>query len=329
MFENSEDKVMRESTGQPGNQKEWRLIEKMVMSSLNEQRKARRWGIFFKSLTFLYLFFIVIAISPGVGKNVAARTEPHTAVIEVNGVIAATEEANADAIVSALRDAFEEDAAKAVILRINSPGGSPVQSGYVYDEIGRLKGEHPDKKVYAVIMDIGASGAYYIAAAADEIYADKASLVGSIGVTASGFGFVDAMDKLGVERRIFTAGEHKSFLDPFVPVKEDERELWQGVLNTTHKQFIEQVEKGRGDRIHKDNPLLYSGMVWSGEQALGLGLIDGLGSSGYVAREVVKAEKLINYTPKRNPFDELLGKLGVSVGKGVAQAVLGSGPQLQ
>ncbi|WLQ15275.1 S49 family peptidase [Hahella aquimaris] len=329
MFENSEDKAMRESSGQPGNQKEWRLIEKMVMSSLSEQRKARRWGIFFKSLTFLYLFFIVIALSPGVGKNVAARTEPHTAVIEVNGVIAASEEANADAIVSALRDAFEEDAAKAVILRINSPGGSPVQAGYVYDEIGRLKGEHPDKKVYAVIMDIGASGAYYIAAAADEIYADKASLVGSIGVTASGFGFVDAMDKLGVERRIFTAGEHKSFLDPFVPVKEDERELWQGVLNTTHKQFIEQVEKGRGDRIHKDNPLLYSGMIWSGEQALGLGLIDGLGSSGYVAREVVKAEKLINYTPKRNPFDELLGKLGVGVGKGVAQAVLGSGPQLQ
>ncbi|MBU6954344.1 signal peptide peptidase SppA [Hahella sp. HN01] len=328
MFENSEDKAMQESAGQPGNQKEWRLIEKMVMSSLNEQRKARRWGIFFKSLTFLYLFFIVIALSPGVGKNVAARTEPHTAVIEVNGVIAATEEANADAIVSALRDAFEEETAKAVILRINSPGGSPVQAGYVYDEIGRLKSEHPDKKVYAVIMDIGASGAYYIAAAADEIYADKASLVGSIGVTASGFGFVDAMDKLGVERRIFTAGEHKSFLDPFVPVKEDERELWQGVLNTTHKQFIEQVEKGRGDRIHKDNPLLYSGMIWSGEQALGLGLIDGLGSSGYVAREVVKAEKLINYTPKRNPFDELLGKLGVSVGKGVAQAVLGSGPQL-
>ncbi|ABC28967.1 Periplasmic serine protease (ClpP class) [Hahella chejuensis KCTC 2396] len=329
MFENSEDKAARESSGRPGDQKEWRLIEKMVMSSLNEQRKARRWGIFFKSLTFLYLFFIVIALSPGVGKNVAARTEPHTAVIEVNGVIAASEEANADAIVSALRDAFEEESAKAVILRINSPGGSPVQAGYVYDEIGRLKGEYPDKKVYAVIMDIGASGAYYIAAAADEIYADKASLVGSIGVTASGFGFVDAMDKLGVERRIFTAGEHKSFLDPFVPVKEDERELWQGVLNTTHKQFIEQVEKGRGDRIHKDNPLLYSGMIWSGEQALGLGLIDGLGSSGFVAREVVKVEKLINYTPKRNPFDELLGKLGVSVGKGVAQAVLGSGPQLQ
>ncbi|OZG71305.1 S49 family peptidase [Hahella sp. CCB-MM4] len=319
-----------QSSPRPATEKEWRLIEKLIMTSVGEQKKARRWGIFFKILTFVYLFaLLVIILRPGLGGGVALKSGPHTALIDIQGVIAASEEASADLVITGLRDAFEKPEAKAIILRINSPGGSPVQAGYIYDEIVRLRLEYPEKKVYAVIADIGASGGYYIAAAADEIYADKASLVGSIGVTASGFGFVDTMEKLGVERRIFTAGDHKTFLDPFLPVKEDEKQFWQEVLDTTHKQFIEQVEKGRGDRLKKGDPLLYSGVVWNGEQALDLGLIDGLGSSSYVAREVVGAEDIVNYTPHPNRLDELFSKLGTSVGKGIAHMVMSNSVQLQ
>ncbi|WP_020408419.1 S49 family peptidase [Hahella ganghwensis] len=319
-----------QSSSRPATEKEWRLIEKLIMTSVGEQKKARRWGIFFKILTFVYLFaLLVILLRPGLESGVSLKSGPHTALIDVQGVIAASEDASADLVVTGLRNAFEKSEARAVIIRINSPGGSPVQAGYIYDEIVRLRLEYPDKKVYAVIADIGASGGYYIAAAADEIYADKASLVGSIGVTASGFGFVETMDKLGVERRIFTAGEHKTFLDPFLPVNEEEKVFWQEVLDTTHKQFIEQVEKGRGDRLKKDNSLLYSGVVWSGEQALDIGLIDGLGSSSYVAREVVGVEEIVNYTPRPSKLDEIFSKLGASIGKGVAQTVMGNAVQLR
>ncbi len=314
----------------PENEKEWRLIEKMLMNSVSEQKKARRWGIFFKFLTFAYLFLLlIIMVRPGFDSGVGLSSSPHTALIDIQGVVAASEDANADLIVGSLRKAFEEEQAKAIVLRINSPGGSPVQAGYIYDEIVRLRLEYPDKKVYAVIADIGASGGYYIAAAADEIYADKASLVGSIGVTASGFGFVETMDKLGVERRIFTAGEHKTFLDPFLPVNEDERVFWQEVLNTTHRQFIEQVENGRGERLKKGDPLLYSGVVWSGEQALELGLVDGLGSSSYVAREIVGYKDIVNYTARPNRLDELFNKLGTSLGKGVAHVMMTSTVELR
>jgi protease-4 len=234
-------------------------------------------------------------------------------------VIADGEEASADLIVTGLRNAFDADGVKAVILRINSPGGSPVQSGYVYDEIMRLRELNPDIPVYAVISDLGASGAYYIAAAASEIYADKASLVGSIGVVGSGFGFVDAMEKLGVERRQFTAGEHKAFLDPFTPLNKEEKAFWEGVLSTTHEQFITQVKKGRGDRL-ADDAKLFSGLVWTGEQALSLGLIDGLGSSSYVARELVGAEKIVDFTPQPTPLEALVGRFGASMGKSLATA---------
>lgn len=318
-------------TQKPQTDKEWRLIEKLLSSSLNEQRRTRRWGIFFKLLTFIYLFliFYVFLMRPGSDAGMSLASKPHTALIEIDGVISASEDASADRIVGALREAFKEKAAKAIVLRINSPGGSPVQAGYVYDEIVRLQSEYPEKKVYAVIVDIGASGAYYIAAAANEIFADKASLVGSIGVTASGFGFVDSLEKLGVERRIFTAGDHKSFLDPFLPVNAEEVEIWQTVLDGTHKQFIEQVEKGRGERLSKDNPLLYSGIVWNGEQALSMGLVDGLGSSSYVAREVVGHENIVNYTVKPNPIDALVKRLGVSVGQGLAHFVRDNAIRLQ
>lgn len=298
--------------------REWRLLEKVVGSLHVEQRRARRWGIFFKFLTFAYLFALLSVFYVNSDSVVEPSSAvPHVAIVDVLGPIAAQEEASADNLVWALRRAFNAPDSRAVVLRINSPGGSPVQSGYIYDEIQRLKLLNPEKKVYAVIADIGASGAYYIAAAADEIYADKASLVGSIGVTASGFGFVDLMSRLGIERRIYTAGEHKAFLDPFSPLNDQESELWQEVLNTTHQQFIEQVRKGRGVRLRED-PDLFSGLVWTGEQALGLGLIDGLGSASYVAREVVGVEKLVDYGRQPRPWEQIIDRLGVSFAKGVA-----------
>jgi protease IV len=273
---------MSEIPNRPGSDKEWQLIEKLVLSLGSEQRRARRWGIFFKLLTFAYLFFVILLMAPAGGHTPSLPKEGFTAVVDVSGVIAADESASAENIISGLRDAFAADGVKAVVLKVNSPGGSPVQSGYVYDEIMRLKALH-GIPVYAVIADLGASGAYYISAAADFIYADKASLVGSIGVIGSGFGFVGVMDKFGIERRQYTSGEHKGFLDPFSPVNQDEKIFWEGVLNTTHLQFIAQVKKGRGDRL-KDNPQLFSGLIWTGEQALELGLIDGLGGVDYGGR---------------------------------------------
>lgn len=314
--------MSHEPVERPDSQKEWQLIEKVVGSINSEQKTARRWGIFFKLATFAYLFVALIMLAPkDLDAEKIALSGQVTAVVEVKGVIADGKDASADMIVTGLRNAFEASGVKAVVLRINSPGGSPVQSGYVYDEIKRLRGLYPETPVYAVISDIGASGAYYIAAAADAIYADKASLVGSIGVVGSGFGFVDAMDKLGVERRQFTSGEHKAFLDPFTPLNKDQKQFWQGVLATTHNQFIEQVKKGRGDKLAQDAKL-FSGLVWTGEQALELGLIDGLGSTSYVARELVGAEEIVDFTPQPSPFESLVGRLGTHMGQGFA-AVLG------
>lgn len=314
-----------------GDDKSWRLLEKAVLAGVQEQRRARRWGVFFKLLTFLYLFGALLMFSPLFDlQKTAARGETHTALVEVRGMIADNEAASADNIVSSLRAAFEDPKTKGVVLRINSPGGSPVQSGYIYDEIRRLRGEHPDTKVYAVITDLGASGAYYIASAADEIYADKASLVGSIGVTAASFGFVDLMGKLGVERRVYTSGEHKAFLDPFQPQKDDETRFWQGVLDTTHRQFIESVKKGRGDRLKVDgHPELFSGLVWSGEQALELGLVDKLGSTSYVAREVIGAKEIVDYTKQDTPFDRFAKRLGASMAEQLAMWMGFQGPSLR
>lgn len=307
----------------PDSGRDWKLIEKLVMSLQSEQRKSRRWGIFFKLLTFVYLFALLLLIKFPFGDGLESAIGDHTALIDINGPIASDTEASADNIVGSLREAFENKASKAVILRINSPGGSPVQSGYVYDEIKRLRGEFPDKKVYAVISDIGASGAYYIAAAADEIYADKASLVGSIGVVAGGFGFTGIMEKLGVERRLYTAGKNKAFLDPFSPEKADEVAFWNQVLDTTHAQFIEQVKVGRGDRLTADDRL-FSGLIWTGEQARELGLVDGLGSSSYVAREVVGHKKLVDYSRHESRLKELVDKLGVAVGSGLVDQLIES-----
>lgn len=312
----------------PESSRDWKLIEKLVMSLQSEQRKSRRWGIFFKLLTFGYLFALFFLIQfPDIG-SLDRATGQHTAVVEVNGVIAADELASADNIVGSLRTAFEDENSVAVIMRINSPGGSPVQSGYVYDEMMRLKGEYPDKKLYAVISDVGASGAYYIAAAADEIYANRASLVGSIGVVAGGFGFTGAMDKLGVNRRLYTAGENKAFLDPFSPEKEQEVEFWESVLKTTHQQFIESVRKGRGDRL-ADDERLFSGLVWSGEQALELGLIDGLGSTSHVARQIIGQKELVDYSQRKSPLQNIVDQFGVSMGSGIADYLMESRWQLR
>lgn len=310
----------------------WKLLEKTLLAGVQEQRRARRWGIFFKLLTFIYLFGALALFTPllQLGGDKAASGDGHTAIINVRGMIADEESASADNVVGALRAAFEDANTKGVVLRINSPGGSPVQSGYIYDEITRLRAEYPAIKVYAVIADLGASGAYYIASAADEIYADKSSLVGSIGVTAATFGFVDTLEKLGVERRVYTSGEHKAFLDPFQPEKREETEFWEGVLATTHRQFIDSVKKGRGDRLQDaEHPELFSGLIWSGEQALELGLIDGLGNTSHVAREVIGKEEMVDFTVKDSPLDRFTKKLGASVAERLAMLVGVSGPTLR
>lgn len=297
-----------------GDEKSWKLLEKTLLATVEERRRARRWGIFFKLLGFAYLVALLAMFSPALSLREAARSGEHTALVEVRGMIADDEAASADNVVGSLRAAFKDKHTKGVVLRINSPGGSPVQSGYIYDEIRRLRAEHPDTKLYAVITDLGASGAYYVASAADAIYADKASLVGSIGVTAASFGFVGAMERLGVERRVYTAGEHKAFLDPFQSQKEGEVRFWQEVLEVTHRQFIDSVKQGRGERLKdKEHPELFSGLVWSGEQALQLGLVDALGSASHVAREVVGAEDLVDFTVRETPFDRFAKKLGSGV----------------
>ncbi len=303
----------------PANSKEWKLIEKVVGGLQDEQRKSRRWGIFFKLATLIYVIFIFAMLKSPMEGSVQGGDQPYAAIIEVNGVIAAAQDASADNIITALRDAFEDEQVLGVVLRINSPGGSPVQSGYVFDEIKRLK-ETRDLPVYAVIVDLGASGAYYIAAAADEIYADKASLVGSIGVVGSGFGFTKAMEKFGVERRLYTSGEHKGFLDPFSPENPEEKKFWKSVLKVTHNQFIAQVRLGRGDRL-KETPDMFSGLVWSGEQAVDMGLIDGLSSTSQLVRTKFNTEEMVNFTRQPDPWESLVQKLGASIGAGLATVV--------
>lgn len=323
-------KAPAESEPATGDDKSWKLLEKTLLAGIQEQRRARRWGILFKVLTFCYLIMVLFLFSPLMDMERSATSSAYTALIDVRGVIADKEAASADNLVTSLQAAFDDPKVKGVVLRINSPGGSPVQSGYVYDEIRRLRGLHPDIKVYAVISDLGASGAYYIASAADEIYADKASLVGSIGVTAAGFGFVGAMDKLGIQRRAYTSGEHKAFLDPFEPEKPDETKFWQGVLNVTHEQFIASVKQGRGDRLKdKDHPELFSGLVWTGQQALPLGLIDGLGNASSVARDVIGEKELVDFTVQESAFDRFSKKLGASVAEQLAMWLGFQGPTLR
>jgi protease-4 len=295
---------------------ERKVITQLAESSLKEQRRSRRWGIFFKLLTFAYIAGILFMYGDA-SLNRVGLNEKHTALVEVNGVIADNEEASADKIVTGLRDAFDNKNSAGVILRINSPGGSPVQSGYIYDEIVRLRKKYPDTPLYAVVTDICASGGYYIASAADKIYADKASIVGSIGVRMDNFGFVDAIDKLGVERRTLTAGENKALLDPFLPVDKKVSAHMQNMLNEIHQQFINSVKQGRGERLDTSVEGLFSGLIWTGEAAVKIGLVDELASSSYVAREVIGEETIVNYTVE----DDILERFAERLGSTVAQVI--------
>ncbi len=288
------------------------LVNELAREVISEQRRNRRWGIFFKSLFALYLLGFFIVYLSNNTDMASFSTDKHTALIDINGVIADDTEARADYVVSGLRKAFEDEYTKGIIIRINSPGGSPVQAGYINDEIKRLRAEYPNIPVYAVISDMCASGGYYIAAAADKIYANKASIVGSIGVIMAGFGFVDTIKKLGIERRLLHAGENKGFLDPFQPLKQDEVEHIQGLLSEVHQQFIDVVKEGRGDRL-VDDEKLFSGLIWTGEEGIKLGLVDGLASASKVARDVIGAEDIVDYTKHENYLDRFASQMGTAM----------------
>lgn len=289
-------------------------LKQVAMAGINEQRSWRRWNIFFKLAGLLLLALLIMLVVVGSGaKNTRISTaKNYTALVDIKGVIMAGADASADNVNSALKDAFEDEKVKGIVLRCNSPGGSPVQSSYIYNEIKRLRAIHKDKPVYAVASDLCASGGYFIISAADEIYANKSSLVGSIGVRMDSFGVVEAMKKIGVESRQLTAGEHKGILDPFKPRKAEEEAFIKEMLATTHKHFIDAVKAGRGDRL-KDNPDIFSGLFWTGEDAKELGLVDGFGSSSYVAREIIKAEEIVNFSPKKDFLQRLSDRVGTSI----------------
>ena len=293
-------------------------LEKLAFAALEEQRATRRWKSFVRLAWLAFFVFLVWALMYR-GAPSADKSLPHTAVVEIKGEIAAGADASAEFVVAAMRAAFEDEGAQAVVLLINSPGGSPVQAGIISDEIKRLRAKHK-KPVYAVVEEACASAAYYIASGADKIFVDKASIVGSIGVLMDGFGFTGLMDKLGIERRLMTAGENKGFLDPFSPQTDKQRAYAQAMLDQIHKQFIDTVKAGRGKRL-KETPELFSGLFWSGQQAIELGLADQLGNLDYVAREVVKAEDLVDYTRRDNVAERLAKKFGAAMGEGAMRAL--------
>ena len=296
------------------------VIEKWMQDSLAEQRAARRWKY---GMRLAWLLFFATLIWLGMDRSVGMHntdvSRPHTAVVEIQGEIAPGADASAEAVITSLRSAFEDEGALAVVLLINSPGGSPVQAGIMNDEIRRLKALHK-KPVYVVVEETCASAAYYIAVAADQIFVDKASIVGSIGVLMDGFGFTGLMDKLGVERRLMTAGQNKGFLDPFSPQTEKQKEFAQSMLNQIHQQFIGAVKDGRGDRL-QETPETFSGLFWTGDQAVKMGLADHLGNLDYVAREVVKAPEIIDYTRRENVAERLVKRFGASMGESMASAM--------
>jgi protease-4 len=305
--------------GEPGTNWERQAIEKIAMAAVTEQRRARRWGILFKSLAFIYLFALLFIGLGWIGKK-DGGTGRHTALVDITGVISATSPASAENVTAGLQEAFKDKRTQGVVLRINSPGGSPVQAGHINDEIRRLRGKYPDIPLYAVVEDI--------AVAADRIFVDKASIVGSIGVVMDGFGFTETMDKLGVERRLLAAGENKSFLDPFSPVVESQKEHAQQMLGQIHQQFIGVVRQGRGKRL-KETPDMFSGLLWVGQRSVDLGLADALGSVEYVAREVIKAEEIVDFTLRENVAERLAKKFGSGMAEGLGRFGLLQGLSLR
>ena len=295
---------------------ERQTLEKVALSAVTEQRRARKWGIFFKILGFVYLSFILIMVMGLMNGADLPSAKTHTALVDLEGVIAPGNQASAERMIEGLQAAFKNKHAKGVILRINSPGGSPVQAGQINDEIKRLRALHPTIPLYAVVEDICASGGYYVAVAADKIYVDKASLVGSIGVLMDGFGFTGTMDKLGVERRLMTAGENKGFLDPFSPVDPRQKEHAQTMLSEIHQQFMQTVKKGRGARL-KETEDMFSGLIWTGARSIELGMADAIGSVEYVAREVIKAEDIVDYTPRQSLADRFAKRFGSAAAEAI------------
>jgi protease-4 len=287
------------------------VIEKVALAAVQEQRRARYWGIFFKLLLFIYLFALLFIGIGWWGKKDAIPGK-HTALVEVRGVIGPEGSASADNVTTGLQDAFKDKRTQGVIVRINSPGGSPVQAGHINDEIRRLREKYPNIPLYAVVEDICASGGYYVAVAADKIYVDKSSIIGSIGVLMDGFGFTGSMEKLGIERRLLAAGENKGFLDPFSPIQESQKEYAENMLNEIHQQFINVVRQGRGKRL-KETPELFSGLLWIGSKSIELGLTDALGSVDYVAREVIKAEDIVDFTPRENIAERVVRRFGAAL----------------
>lgn len=312
MSENQWDEPQKEAQKMAENW-EREAIEKLAFAAVTEQRRARRWGIFFKSLMSLYLAVILgIAMYPSMKQSLSEdEGEGHTAVVNIVGVIAEGSPANANSIIKALRNAVKNEETKGIILHLNSPGGSPVQSSYIYNEIRRIKQENPELPIHAVASDICASGCYFIAAAADKIFVNPASLVGSIGVIMNGFGFVDAMKMLGVERRLVTAGAHKALLDPFSPANPEEKKYMDKLLAQVHQQFISAVKTGRGERLKEDKDT-FSGLVWTGEEGKRLGLVDDFGNDDSVATNVIGSKKRVNFTLQENLMDRIAGKMGAS-----------------
>jgi len=289
------------------------LVNKLAFAAISEQRKSRRWGIFFKLMFLLYVFILLIVYVASDGSNTAGLpADEHTALVELSGVIAADSEASADIIITGLRKALENKKSKALIIRANSPGGSPVQADYIYNEILRLREKYPKKPIYAVVTDVCASACYYIISATEKIYANESSLVGSIGVLADSFGFVGAMEKLGIERRLYTAGKNKGTLDPFSPEKPEDVIHMNKMLDEVHQLFINSVKKGRGDKL-KSDPDLFSGLFWAGKKSQELGLVDEFASSSTVARDVVGHEEIVDYTPSERLIDRLFDRLGASI----------------
>ncbi len=310
---------MSEPTAGSGENWERQVLERLVRSVLDEQRRTRNWGIFFKILGFIYLFALLFLGLGWIGTTDKALSGRHTALVDLNGVIAHDSPASAERINTGLQDAFKDRNTAGVIVRVNSPGGSPVQAGQINNEMRRLRGLHPQIPLYVVVEDICASGGYYVAVAADRIYVDPASVVGSIGVLMNGFGFTGTMEKLGVERRLITAGENKGFLDPFSPLNIQQKAYAEKMLTEIHRQFIDVVKQGRGDRL-KSTPELFSGLVWTGQKSIELGLADALGSVDYVAREVIKAEQVVDFTPKENLAERFARRFGGATAEALLRA---------
>lgn len=309
----------------PENNPQWerQLLEKIAFSSLNEQRAKRRWGIFFKLALLSYLIAVLVLVVDWGGSTEKLADGKHTALINVRGTIDSSGDASAEKINGALQSAFEDKGTAGIVMRINSPGGSPVQSGIVYDEIRRLRTKHPEIPLYVVVDDLCASGGYYIASAADKIFVDKASILGSIGVLMDGFGFTGIMDKAGVERRLLTAGTNKGFLDPFSPQDEKQKAHAQVLLGEIHQQFIDVVRKGRGDRL-KETPEMFSGLMWTGSQSIVMGLADDYGTVDSVARDLIKAEDILDYSVKENIAERFAKRLGAEMAQSLAFRVFGN-----